>query len=74
MLLSASLAVVVVTETVAPVFEAVESFAGEGDVKAVTGADDSGTESLALVAWCRAARSRFFSRSAGPRCRGRGGG
>ena len=47
MLLSASLAVVVVTETVASVFEAVESFAGEGDVKAVTGADDSGTESLA---------------------------
>ena len=44
---------------------------GLGVSGGVTGAVDSGAEVFACDAWCRAARSRFFSRSTGPRCRGR---
>ena len=38
------------------------------------GVEDAGAAVLARSAWWRAARWRFFSFSAGPRCRGRRGG
>ena len=35
---------------------------------------ETGAAALARASWCQAARWRFFSFSAGPRCRGRQGG
>ena len=45
----------------------------EASPEAVEGVEDTGAAVLARSAWWRAARWRFFSFSAGPRCRGRRG-
>ena len=77
MLISASLLAVLVTETVAPEFSAVDSVAGDGDDEAVTESitDESDGEEVAeaavLASWCRAARCLLRSLAAGPRWRGR---
>ena len=76
MLLSLSLSVVLVTETVAPMFETVDFVAGEGDVESVTESvsneveGEEVAEAACIASWCRAARCLLRSLSAGPRWRG----
>ena len=73
MLISASLPVVLVTETVALEFSAMDFVAGEAVTESITDKADGEevAEAAVLASWCRAARCLFLSLAAGPRWRGR---